>query len=790
MPKPSSAICPALLLIHYFFTLTAGAQLKNDALILKTTQTFADVAESVATYDDLSDAVSKTGSIVRILDIPVAETVNDNLTVPENITLHFTGQGSITVQNGKTLIINGPIQAPLRQVFAGSGSVLLGSRIEKSYPQWFGAKGDVRVSEVASMNSGSSTIRCSDCNFTSSDVGKRVDVNSSGSQTALSANVAGVINRTTVVLSTAASFTLTNQTLTIRGVSYNDCATTAGSTTITSATANFAASDLGRPLVVTKAGRWNKAGIITAVANSTTATLSLSASGDVVNKRITFGTDDTIAITKAIAAGRNVHFVKAGYGLSTFSQTTLIAGNAQNGALKLNAPDSVLTGDGPTASKLYSIGPVANDANSYGTILLITNGASHSRVEQLGFIGTNALAQTPAVSAGICDGIFIGAAGTADDVRIQSCRFDNFWLIGMHAIGDGDIESGIKNITIDHCSANYNAFDGFNPSAGRGLRFTNNDMSYNGSGGFECGCGDAFIDNNKAIYTRGAGFSIGGFGDSAVATTNIVSNNIAKLNGSGFVFGSNIQQTIATSNIAMQNDIVGMQIQNGFGTLGKHGQLKHNIIVSNGGSGINSTAGLVLSAVSFWDVESNTITNVGISGYDQAIGVSLYGISDVRIIRNSVYGNVSHDYVSNDASVFTFYTDIAGADVSFGQATVTYQSPIFGRIISAGVAPTITAQSGLGTSPAVSVSGNDLAGTITLTVGSSPRGGAFVRLMFAAPVSSGSVRPYLFPVNPDAAAAMTAVYVSNQNGAFVEFAHSGSGLISGQKYIWNYLVMR
>lgn len=56
--------------------------------------------------------------------------------------LVFAG-GKFSIASGKTLTINGPIQAPLAQIFEGLGTVAFGQgAIPEVYPQWWGAKGD------------------------------------------------------------------------------------------------------------------------------------------------------------------------------------------------------------------------------------------------------------------------------------------------------------------------------------------------------------------------------------------------------------------------------------------------------------------------------------------------------------------------------------------------------------------------------------------------------------------------------------------------------------------------
>ncbi len=85
-----------------------------------------------------------------------------------------------------------------------------------------------------------------------------------------------------------------------------DAAITNGSSTLTSATANFASADVGKAIIVQGAGlnahANNLSTTITAFTNSTTVTLGTAASVTVTNARTTYGTDDTVAIQAAIDA--------------------------------------------------------------------------------------------------------------------------------------------------------------------------------------------------------------------------------------------------------------------------------------------------------------------------------------------------------------------------------------------------------------------------------------------------------------------------------------------------------
>jgi len=92
---------------------------------------------------DLEGAVSLAGSEEKTITIATNVSISDNLTVPSNITLKFIYPGKITIPSGKTLTVNGALEAGLWQIFDGDGSVSFETgSVTEVYPEWFGAKGD------------------------------------------------------------------------------------------------------------------------------------------------------------------------------------------------------------------------------------------------------------------------------------------------------------------------------------------------------------------------------------------------------------------------------------------------------------------------------------------------------------------------------------------------------------------------------------------------------------------------------------------------------------------------
>ncbi|MWV43683.1 hypothetical protein GRF59_08540 [Paenibacillus sp. HJL G12] len=68
--------------------------------------------------------------------------VNSNLTVDSSITLNFMNGAKLNIASGRTLVLNGKIEAGITQIFAGDGQISGHPQVKEFYPQWFGAVGN------------------------------------------------------------------------------------------------------------------------------------------------------------------------------------------------------------------------------------------------------------------------------------------------------------------------------------------------------------------------------------------------------------------------------------------------------------------------------------------------------------------------------------------------------------------------------------------------------------------------------------------------------------------------
>ena len=123
-----------------FYAVVGGASRK-----IKAENVWASLTGSkhLFSYASLNAAVTAIGASQATLWITSSTTVASSVTVPSNITLVYTGTGQISVNASQTVTINsGNPGWPVRQLFAGTGSVAFGTNIKIAYPEWFGAVGD------------------------------------------------------------------------------------------------------------------------------------------------------------------------------------------------------------------------------------------------------------------------------------------------------------------------------------------------------------------------------------------------------------------------------------------------------------------------------------------------------------------------------------------------------------------------------------------------------------------------------------------------------------------------
>ena len=77
---------------------------------------------------ELTDAEMAGATDVGYRTVVIREmrAVTGDLTVPQNVALRLEGSGALQVTEGKTVTINGSLDAPMQQVFHGPGRIVFG----------------------------------------------------------------------------------------------------------------------------------------------------------------------------------------------------------------------------------------------------------------------------------------------------------------------------------------------------------------------------------------------------------------------------------------------------------------------------------------------------------------------------------------------------------------------------------------------------------------------------------------------------------------------------------------
>lgn len=88
----------------------------------------------------------------------VAKIASDQ-TIGADTHLIFADGGAFEIAAGKTLTINGSLQAPAQQIFTGAGKVVFGAgKVQRVVPQWWGARGDGEHDDTAALQAATDSL--------------------------------------------------------------------------------------------------------------------------------------------------------------------------------------------------------------------------------------------------------------------------------------------------------------------------------------------------------------------------------------------------------------------------------------------------------------------------------------------------------------------------------------------------------------------------------------------------------------------------------------------------------
>lgn len=147
----------------------------------------------------LTNAITAASTTPLTLEINAAIPITSSITIPTTMAIRIVGSGSFVLSNTGTLIIGGPFDAGLRQVFSGVGLsnvYFQGSNSNVSVlPQWFGATGNAKAGGFTSTASNSViTLRpLSNNNWVTGDVVTLVGAGASGANYQATLTVSGAV---------------------------------------------------------------------------------------------------------------------------------------------------------------------------------------------------------------------------------------------------------------------------------------------------------------------------------------------------------------------------------------------------------------------------------------------------------------------------------------------------------------------------------------------------------------------------------------------------------------------
>jgi hypothetical protein len=681
----------------------------------------------------------------------------------------------------------------------------------------YGAKGDAISTTCNVVNGGTSLARTSG-GFVNADVGKTVVVKGAGA-TRSTAGGNGTIasGATTFTTTTNANFTAADvrSVIVIPGAGVAGAALTAIITNVKSA--SNVTIDTAASTSVTTATATVTPFLLTTIAsvNSGTgvATLSAAAGRTVTGASVLYGTDDTAAFNVAVSAcaaslsGVGIVFCPASKYLTT-------------GAIEVS--DYIrFTGAGRGVTRIYKATTAANLTAGYAAIhcqrtsttALVDFTLEHLTIDgaytQQGtsYAVSNKGVQTEYVTGCTYQHLTVRgclATGIAADwmtggTVIHDCHSINNGA-GTYTISQGGGGSGFgigtgnvaaMDCTISDCYASGNGnygifFESENGSLSTGIKVINCTAANNGVSGFsDCGGdGSIFADcvaygNNFEGFTNDSGSVTQAKPGQNTLWSNCVSHNNLRngfgynptAGGIGSVYQPNAVGGVSWKNCkSYRNAFRGFDIltntgiidglewdncesyQNGSSGLGLNGSGTVKNVIINGGAYYHNgtTSGTDLFGIRV-NCNATNVTIRGTKAYDTAAtATQTYGLvftAGFTITNLVVEGN---DFQNNVTGAILFGATRVGTQVIRGNAGYS-------------LTPTIVVGAAAGTSPAVSVVGDDFSGTIFITVGTAPTVGTLATVTMS---SIYQTSPNVVITPGDAASAVGGLYVVPATGAF------------------------
>ena len=450
----------------------------------------------------------------------------------------------------------------------GGASPYLGSKT------WYGAKGNAILLTNGNVTAGSTTITASDAAFTTADIGKVIAIPYAGADngtfTIGGTHVSTItaINSPTSCTIAAAPVKSVNAQRTI-----TDGAIALNTNILTSATANFTSSDLGKKITIPNAGELQSVNrprtltvYITGITNSTTVTITkkalIAATSQTINipgAWIQYGTDDTTVLQNAINDSAS-----KGY--------TLLLENGRYLTTSALVPPHQLSiyGQGRTTATIAPVGSSSFAAIGTGIgnplIPLRDNKYENFEID--------------------CFGVTVNtyAAGNKGLHITHMLRpiFRDLYIHDSSATGLGCdflMDCTMVNNVVSHCGRQVFEFGQGGGGSGIGIgtgAYTSESALINGNFVTECGKQGIFVESQSSnVLSRGIK----------------ITNNTCNWNGNAGIGDRATDGTITSNNVCNYNGSNGIELDVGFvaGLYSVNAKLSNNYCVGNFGYGIRAT---------------------------------------------------------------------------------------------------------------------------------------------------------------------------------------------------------
>lgn len=190
----------------------------------------------------------------------------------------------------------------------------------------------------------------------------------------------------------------------------------------------------------------------------------------------------------------------------------------------------------------------------------------------------------------------------------------------------------------------------------------------------------------------------------------------------------------------------------------------------------------------------------GLKLLNRGIGINTaYAIGDTINLKTMLGANsiaITADPDSTNRVQLVNDTSSTAPGYSYGFSVAGrrgfYPNGSAAHLVGTTTTPSIAAGTGAGTSPTVSIAGNDMAGTISITAGTAPTAGQVIVTVTFTTTLSSTARVILQPANQavGSATVFPTISVTGSTTQFYINTNTITGLIGSTVYAWNYIVVQ